>query len=66
MAGDLGLCHGEAHVGEEPAGSTLGDGSLRLLVWLGRGSADDVEAEVPGDAAEVRARDHAGHRSTGG
>jgi len=46
MAGDLGPCHREAHVGKEPAGAALPDLLLGLNVRCGRSGADDVDPEL--------------------
>ena len=46
VAGHFRLGHGESHLGEQPARSPLQDVSLGLVVRLGRGCPDDVEAEL--------------------
>ena len=46
MARPLGLRHRELHVGEEAALAALADVPFGLLVRLGAGDPDDVEAEL--------------------
>ena len=45
--------HGEAHVGEQPASPPFADVPLRLGIRSGRCRADDVDAELGREAAEV-------------
>ncbi len=58
MAGDLGLGHGEAHVGEVAVGGSRVDVALGVGVGLGPGSADDVEPEFLGQPFQL-CRSHA-------
>ena len=53
VAGDLGAGHREPHVGEEPALLALRDVALSRLVGLGRGRADDVDAELGRDPLQL-------------
>ena len=48
MAGDLGLRHREAHVGEEAAGPPLADVSFGLVVRFRRRGTDDVDPKLAG------------------
>ena len=58
MAGDLGLRHRELHPGEQAPLPPLDDVPLGLVVRLGRGCADDVEAELACQTLEL-GRSHA-------
>jgi len=53
MARDLGLRHREAHVGEQPAGLSLANVSLRLPVGGSRGRTDDVELQLLGEQLQL-------------
>ena len=46
VAGDLGLRHREAHVGEEAARAALADVPLGVRVRLGGRRSDDVDPEL--------------------
>jgi hypothetical protein len=56
MARDLGLGHGETHVGEEAALAALVDVSLRRWVRLGGRGADHVDSELVRQALEFGGR----------
>jgi NADPH:quinone reductase-like Zn-dependent oxidoreductase len=64
MARRLRLRHREAHVGEEAAGASLADVSLRRVVRLRAGRADHVDPELLGDASKLLRR-HASHCAQG-
>ena len=52
MARDVRLGHGEPHVCEEPAGASLVDVPLGLVVRLGPCRPDDVETALLGETLE--------------
>ena len=56
MARDLRAGHREPHVREEPALSPLADVALRRLVGLRPRGADDVEAHLRAESAQLRRR----------
>ena len=56
MARDLRLRHGELHLGEQAARAALADRPLRVVVGLGAGDADRVQAQLLAQPANVFAR----------
>jgi NADPH:quinone reductase-like Zn-dependent oxidoreductase len=54
VARDIGLRHGEAHIGKQPAGSACTDVTLRLVVRLGARRADDVESKLTRKPLQLR------------
>ena len=53
MAGDLGLRHGETHVGKEPPLPALANVPLGLGVRLGRGGTENVDTELLGEPVKL-------------